>query len=371
MKRAESFVALRAVSKHYGPVKAVDRVSFDIAQGEFFSLLGPSGCGKTTLLRLLGGFETPTDGEILIDGQPMSGVPANRRPTNMVFQNYAIFPHLSVRENIAFGLDRRTLGERKVEAEVEQALELIKLPGYGERRPHQLSGGQRQRVAIGRAIVKEPRAFLFDEPLSNLDASLRSRTRVELSRLHQRMEATMIFVTHDQIEAMTMATRIVVMNKGRIEQVGTPLGIYRRPATHFVAGFIGSPAMNFLKVEPAPPRDGMVIVRLSDGATIETGIPESQLGNSRPVELGIRAEHVISGSGIPAVVDVVERLGDRTLVYTRLRDGTGLVYQDEGDSSVRVGESVALSFRRPFIHLFDADGHAHQSLELPTEVSHG
>jgi multiple sugar transport system ATP-binding protein len=289
----------------------------------------------------------------------------------MVFQNYALYPHMAVRENLSFGLKNIGMPKAEIARRVESAARMLEIDGLLDRRPGQLSGGQRQRVAIGRAIVKEPRAFLFDEPLSNLDAALRSRTRVELSRLHQRMEATMIFVTHDQIEAMTMATRIVVMNKGRIEQVGTPLGIYRRPATRFVAGFIGSPAMNFLKVEPAPPRDGMVIVRLSDGATIETGIPESQLGNSRPVELGIRAEHVISGSGIPAVVDVVERLGDRTLVYTRLRDGTGLVYQDEGDSSVRLGESVALSFRRPFIHLFDADGHAHQSLELPTEVSHG
>jgi multiple sugar transport system ATP-binding protein len=173
----------------------------------------------------------------------------------------------------------------------------------------------------------------------------------------------MIFVTHDQIEAMTMATRIVVMNKGRIEQVGSPLDIYRRPATRFVAGFIGSPGMNFIQVEPAASKDGIAVVRLADGTLVETGIPSSQLGASRPVEIGVRAEHVVAGSGIPAVVDVVEHLGDRTLVYTRLRDGTSLVYEDEGDSRVRVGDTIALSFRKPFIHLVDSDGRAHQAPE--------
>jgi multiple sugar transport system ATP-binding protein len=364
-------ISLEQVSKRFGAVPVIHDLSLTIDAGEFAVFLGPSGCGKSTLLRMIAGLEDVTSGEIHIGGHRIDHAPPGARGVAMVFQNYALYPHMTVRENLSFGLKNIGMPKAEIARRVESAARMLEIDGLLDRRPSQLSGGQRQRVAIGRAIVKEPRAFLFDEPLSNLDASLRSRTRVELSRLHQRMEATMIFVTHDQIEAMTMATRIVVMNKGRIEQVGTPLGIYRRPATRFVAGFIGSPAMNFLKVEPAPPRDGMMIVRLSDGATIETGIPESQLGNSRPVELGIRAEHVISGSGIPAVVDVVERLGDRTLVYTRLRDGTGLVYQDEGDSSVRVGESVALSFRRPFIHLFDADGRAYQSLELPTEVSHG
>jgi multiple sugar transport system ATP-binding protein len=289
----------------------------------------------------------------------------------MVFQNYALYPHMTVRENLSFGLKNIGMPRAQIDERVHAAADMLEMGALLERRPSQLSGGQRQRVAIGRAIVKEPRAFLFDEPLSNLDAVLRSRTRVELARLHQRMRATIIFVTHDQIEAMTMATRIVVMNHGRIEQVGTPLEIYRRPATRFVAGFVGSPAMNFLRVEPAAPRHGMMTVRLNDGTLVETDIPASEFDGSAPVELGVRAEHGVPGAGVSTVVDVVERLGDRTLVYTRLRDGAAVVYEDEGDSPVRVGDTVELSFRRSFIHLFDAHGNAHQSVRPENDGRHG
>jgi spermidine/putrescine ABC transporter ATP-binding subunit len=296
MKRAESFVALRAVSKHYGPVKAVDRVSFDIAQGEFFSLLGPSGCGKTTLLRLLGGFETPTDGEILIDGQPMSGVPANRRPTNMVFQNYAIFPHLSVRENIAFGLDRRTLGERKVEAEVEQALELIKLPGYGERRPHQLSGGQRQRVALARALVRRPKVLLLDEPLGALDKKLREEMQIELRQLQRSVGITFIFVTHDQEEALTMSDRIAVMSRGRVLQIDTAARLYESPNCREVAEFIGS--MNFIDCEVASVSDRTVMLEANGlGPLRVVAASDDPLPQGRTV-LALRPEKLqIDGSG--------------------------------------------------------------------------
>jgi multiple sugar transport system ATP-binding protein len=358
-------ISLEHVSKRFGAVPVIHDLSLTIEPGEFAVFLGPSGCGKSTLLRMIAGLEDVTSGEIHIGGRRIDRAAPGARGVAMVFQNYALYPHMTVRENLSFGLKNIGLPKSEISKRVEVAARMLEMDGLLERRPSQLSGGQRQRVAIGRAIVKEPRAFLFDEPLSNLDAALRSRTRVELSRLHQRMKATMIFVTHDQVEAMTMATRIVVMNKGRVEQVGTPLAIYRRPASRFVAGFIGSPAMNFLRVDPAPPKDGMAVVRLADGTQIETGIPVSQFRGGGPMELGIRAEHAVPGSGISATVDVVEHLGDRTLVYTRVRDGSGLVYEDEGDSAVSVGDHIAVSFRRPFIHLFDADGRAYQAPELP------
>jgi multiple sugar transport system ATP-binding protein len=366
-----SGILLKQVSKSFGTVPVIHDLSLTIEPGEFAVFLGPSGCGKSTLLRMIAGLEEASSGEIHIDGQRIDRAPPGERGVAMVFQNYALYPHMTVRENLAFGLKNIGMPKAQIAERVQAAAAMLEMDALLERRPGQLSGGQRQRVAIGRAIVKEPRAFLFDEPLSNLDAALRSRTRVELARLHQRMRATMIFVTHDQIEAMTMATRIVVMNRGRIEQVGTPLGIYRRPATRFVAGFIGTPSMNFLKVEPGAPQNGMMTVRLSDGTLLETDVPASAFTSGPPVELGIRAEHVDTGAGIPATVDVVERLGDRTLVYARLRDGTALVYEDEGDSAVGVGDAVALRFRQSFIHLFDAQGKAYHSVHLKEGDRHG
>jgi ABC-type Fe3+/spermidine/putrescine transport system ATPase subunit len=232
-------ISIQGVSKHFGPVKAVDEVSFDIRRGEFFSLLGPSGCGKTTLLRMLAGFELPTSGELLIDGQPMSTVPPNARPTNMVFQNYAIFPHLNVRENIAYGLRKRKLGKAEIARTVEQALELIKMPGYGERRSDQLSGGQRQRVALARALVCQPKVLLLDEPLGALDKKLREEMQIELRQIQRTVGTTTILVTHDQAEAMALSDRLVVMNHGRAEQIGPPHEAYERPATPFVANFLG------------------------------------------------------------------------------------------------------------------------------------
>ena len=362
-------IVLRDVSKRFGSVAVIHDLSLRIDSGEFTVFLGPSGCGKSTLLRMIAGLEDVTSGEIEIDGKRIERAPPGERGVAMVFQNYALYPHMTVRENLSFGLKNIGMLRTEIEQRVNLAARMLEMDALLERRPGQLSGGQRQRVAIGRAIVKEPRAFLFDEPLSNLDAALRSRTRVELSQLHQRMKATMVFVTHDQVEAMTMATRIVVMNQGRIEQVGTPLGIYRRPATRFVASFIGAPAMNFIKVEPVASEAGLAVVRLSDGTIIHTDIPVEALAVS-PHELGIRAEHVDRGGAIKAVVDVVERLGDRTLVYARLSDGTPVVYQDEGDSRVTVGDNVGLSFRRPFLHVFDATGRAWQAPETPERQVH-
>jgi multiple sugar transport system ATP-binding protein len=285
------------------------------------------------------------------------GLAPGQRNLAMVFQNYALYPHMTVAENMAFGLRNIGLPDAQIRARVSEAARMLEMERLLERRPAALSGGQRQRVAIGRAIVKEPKAFLFDEPLSNLDAGLRVRTRVELAELHQRLGATMIYVTHDQTEAMTLADRIVVLNDCRIEQVGTPMEVYSRPASRFVAAFIGSPAMNFLPVTLTA-QDGRAAARLGNAALVALpGTPEGE----GPWELGIRPEalSVTAGKGLTdGTATVVERLGDRTLVHVRLADGTQVVAQDGGKSAVRVGDAVGLTFDSAEAHLFDGKGRA-------------
>jgi multiple sugar transport system ATP-binding protein len=354
-------IALRRLAKSFGSVEVIRDLSLDIESGEFIVFLGPSGCGKSTLLRMIAGLEQASEGEIAIDGVRVDSLPPGRRGVAMVFQHYALYPHMSVRENMAFGLRNVGQSQDEIDRRIAEAARILEIGHLLERKPAQLSGGQRQRVAIGRAIVKEPKAFLFDEPLSNLDAALRSRTRVELARLHQQMKSTMVFVTHDQVEAMTMATRIAVMNHGRIEQVGAPMEIYRRPATRFVAGFIGTPAMNFVPVKPVGGRSGHLVVRLPDGSEIATGILDSGVPGEGQLELGVRAEHIAGGGPIPAKADVVERLGDRTFVHARLADGTMLVFEDAGDSRVAVGDTVGLAIDGARVHLFDANGAAYHA----------
>jgi len=350
-------IELRHLAKSFGPVEVISDLSLAIDSGEFIVFLGPSGCGKSTLLRMIAGLEEVSRGEILIDGARVDQLAPGQRGVAMVFQHYALYPHMSARDNMAFGLRNIGLPRAEIDEKIANAARILEIEKLLERRPSQLSGGQRQRVAIGRAIVKNPKAFLFDEPLSNLDAALRSRTRVELARLHQQVRATMIFVTHDQVEAMTMATRIVVMNHGRIEQVGTPIEVYRAPATRFVAGFIGTPAMNFLPANVIGERDGSAVVRVA-GTEIETGIRAAHVPRGAAVELGVRAEHVApaaaTSGAMPAKAEVVERLGDRTLVHARLGDGSNLVYEDSGDSAVKVGDAVGLSISKAL--LFDAQG---------------
>jgi multiple sugar transport system ATP-binding protein len=350
-------ISLDRVSKKFGSVEVIRDLSLEIGGGEFVVFLGPSGSGKTTLLRMIAGLESIDDGALMIDGVRSDGLAPGQRNLAMVFQNYALYPHMTVAENMAFGL--RNIGKSKgeIDSRVSEAAKMLEMELLLRRRPSELSGGQRQRVAIGRAVVKEPKAFLFDEPLSNLDAALRVRTRVELAELHQRLKATMIYVTHDQTEAMTLADRIVVLNNCRIEQVGTPMEVYSRPASRFVAGFIGSPAMNFLPVTLTGAGD-RVAARLGDGALLPLASAPAGEG---PWELGIRPEALtVVGSGglTTGTATVVERLGDRTLVYARLGDGTLVTAQDSGRSQVAAGDVVHLAFDTTALHLFDAEGRA-------------
>ena len=355
-------IALRRISKRFGAVEVISDLSLDIESGEFAVFLGPSGCGKTTLLRMIAGLEELTDGEILIDGRRVDRLAPGQRGVAMVFQHYALYPHMSVRANMAFGLRNIGTSPEETRRKIDIAARILELGPLLDRTPAQLSGGQKQRVAIGRAIVKEPKAFLFDEPLSNLDAALRARTRIEIIRLHHQLKSTMVFVTHDQVEAMTMATRIVVMNLGRIEQVGAPMEIYRRPATRFVAAFVGTPAMNLLKGTLTPGPDGRARVLLSDGSGVATGVPCPGLPTGSAIEIGVRAEHISSPGPIAVTVDVIERLGDRALVYARLRDGAALTYEAAGDTPLALGAAAGVACDPAHVHLFDAQGRGYHAV---------
>jgi len=354
-------IEISNVTKQFGALTVLDSLSLSIRANEFIVFLGPSGCGKSTLLRMIAGLETVDSGEIRINGARIDHLPPGKRDIAMVFQSYALYPHMTVRANLAFGLENIATEKTVVDARIAEASRMLEIEHLLERKPGQLSGGQRQRVAIGRAIVKEPKAFLFDEPLSNLDAALRTRTRIELAQLHQRLHSTMIFVTHDQIEAMTLADRIVVMNNRKIEQIGTPMEIYERPATRFVAGFVGSPQMNFLDAKLSGTAGADAVATLGDGTHVQTAIGWGVLpaGN---YTLGIRAEAVSvapAGQGqTTGVVDVLERLGERTLVYTRLGDGQVIVAGDAGNSRIKVGDSVGLILNGAKAHLFDASSRA-------------
>ncbi|GHA33143.1 ABC transporter ATP-binding protein [Devosia pacifica] len=356
-------IVLKDVSKSYGQVEVLDRVNMHIKSGEFIVFLGPSGCGKSTLLRMIAGLEAVNDGEIHIGERRVDQLPPNQRGVAMVFQNYALYPHMTVRQNMSFGLENIGTDKAEVSRRVEAAAGTLEIEQLLDRRPAQLSGGQRQRVAIGRAIVREPQAFLLDEPLSNLDAGLRVRTRVELAQLHQRIATTMIFVTHDQTEAMTLASRIVVMNNRKIEQIGTPMEVYSRPASRFVAAFVGSPSMNFLPVQALEDAAGRVIVK-AGGVSIPTTLAMSAAPKSSgDLTLGVRPEalRVAEDGEVNGRVSLVERLGDRTLVHVTLPDGTEVVGEDIGKSTLEAGRDVSLKVEGSEIHLFDADGVAYHA----------
>jgi multiple sugar transport system ATP-binding protein len=344
------------VSKAFGTTKVIDNVSLTIGANEFVVFLGPSGCGKSTLLRMIAGLESVDEGEIRIDGRRVDRLPPGERGVAMVFQHYALYPHMSVRENMSFGLRNVKLPQAEIDKRVAAAAKMLEIEPLLERKPVQISGGQKQRVAIGRAIVKEPKLFLFDEPLSNLDAALRMRTRIEIAQLHQRIEAAIVFVTHDQVEAMTLAHRIVVMNNQRIEQIGTPMEIYGKPATPFVATFVGSPAMNLIPVERVG-NGSLATVKLPDGSMLETKVPSATLPDTTQLRLGIRAESarvvpVVEGH-TKGVAKFVERLGERTLIYADLEQGPTLVAEDAGMSRVSVGDHIGIRFDTNGAHLFD------------------
>jgi len=341
-------VSFREVVKSFGKTRVLHGISLDIADGEFVVLVGPSGCGKSTLLRMLAGLEDITGGTIAIDARVVNDVDSKDRDIAMVFQSYALYPHMTVRENMGFSLRLRNEKQALIDQRVATAAKILNLEPFLQRHPRELSGGQRQRVAMGRAIVRDPKVFLFDEPLSNLDAKLRVAMRTEIKALHQRLKTTTVYVTHDQIEAMTMADRIAVMNEGRIEQLGEPLELYDRPANLFVAQFIGSPAMNIF--------DGTV----RNGAVEALGVrwPASTMAghtaDGRRVRYGIRPEHLEpAGSGIPAEVIVVEPMGAETELVVKVGDQS-LTIVTHGRSSAGPGDKLSLAPNAKHAHLFDA-----------------
>jgi multiple sugar transport system ATP-binding protein len=341
------------VKKRYGALEILHGINLAVADGEFVVLVGPSGCGKSTLLRMIAGLESVSDGEIRIGGRRANEVPPQKRNISMVFQSYALFPHMTVKDNITFGPRIRRENAQETEEKLKRAASMLNLGAYLDRRPGQLSGGQRQRVAMGRSIVRNPDLFLFDEPLSNLDAQLRMQMRTEIKALHHKFESTIIYVTHDQIEAMTMADRIVVMNGGRIEQVGTPLELYDHPANRFVAGFLGSPAMSFIDGTVSMSNQGTSI-RLSDSALVP--VTGTSVSNGASVILGIRPEHYrLDPAGpIRLVVDVIEPTGSESHIYGHVGPSeVRAVFRER--ISVSPGETLNLSVEPEKVHLFDAD----------------
>ena len=349
-------LTLRNIIKRYGTTEVVHGIDLDIKNGEFVVFVGPSGCGKSTLLRMIAGLEEISDGELCIDGVRMNEMAPAKREIAMVFQSYALYPHMSVYDNLAFGL--QTAGEKKdvIDQRVQHAAKMLKIDTYLQRKPKALSGGQRQRVAIGRAIVREPKLFLFDEPLSNLDAELRVQMRVELSKLHADLGTTMIYVTHDQVEAMTMADRIVVLRDGVIEQAGSPLELYNHPANRFVAGFIGSPKMNFLDGMAAGHTASGLKVKLNGGETVTVPTTATKTDGA-PVCVGIRPEHVeLSSDGLPMQVALTEQLGGNTVLYGSLSAQQSLVVQVVGQSQIKRGDTVHVHLPAASCHGFAADG---------------
>lgn len=356
---------LSHIRKAYGATPVLDDVSLTMEAREFIAFLGPSGSGKSTLLRIIAGLESLDEGEVRLDGERIDGLPPGRRGVAMVFQHYALYPHMSVRDNMAFGLRNARVPKEEIEARVAEAARVLEIEAQLDKKPAQMSGGQRQRVAIGRAIVKHPKLFLLDEPLSNLDAALRMRTRVELAQLRNRVDAAFIMVTHDQAEAMTLADRIVVMNDRRIQQVGAPMEIYARPANTFVARFVGSPAMTLAPVTRVEGEGPFARVKLGSGAEVETRVPRSGLPAGDGLLIGLRPEMVAAaepGAGRPeAKVMLLERLGERTLVYAQLADGQDVTAEDKGDSRLKVGETIGLEIEGHAAHLFDGAGAGHHA----------
>lgn len=351
-------LSFRNVTKTYaGNVAVIHGIDMDVADGEFIVIVGPSGCGKSTLMRMVAGLESITGGEIAIDGKVVNDLEPAERDIAMVFQNYALYPHMSVFENMAYGLKIRKLTKEDIRQRVDNAAQILELEHLLDRRPRQLSGGQRQRVAMGRAIVREPKVFLFDEPLSNLDAKLRVQMRLEIQKLHRRLQTTSLYVTHDQVEAMTLAQRMVVMNKGIPEQIGTPIQVFEKPASVFVASFIGSPPMNLIPVQIDAQRQ----VRSTDGIVLEIAaeaIPASLV--NRSVIMGMRPEHMhLNTPGVPVNIEMVEILGSEQLVHGRLGDTQIVLRCPVGltaSQPIQAGDKIQMGAdSNHLLHWFDAE----------------
>ncbi len=356
-------VELKNVRLSFSATEVIKGIDLHLRDRELTVFVGPSGCGKSTLLRLIAGLEEITSGDLFIDGLRVNDIAPAKRGLALVFQSYALYPHMTVAENMAFSLKLAGMPKAERDRKVEDAAKILSLETYLTRKPKELSGGQRQRVAIGRAIVRNPKVFLFDEPLSNLDAALRVRTRLELSKLHKQLQATMIYVTHDQVEAMTMADRIVVLQAGRVEQVGAPMELYLRPRNLFVAGFIGSPRMNFLPVAVQSSDAHHLTVALPSGEAFTIpAAPDVPTTGSR-MTLGIRPEHIrlVAEGGIAGRVQIVEHLGSETYLHVTIASGETLVVRVGGQSTVTADQHVHLSFDEQAIHLFDDDGQALRS----------
>jgi multiple sugar transport system ATP-binding protein len=359
-----SDVELRNIKKRFGNVEVIKDLSLTVEQGSFCALLGPSGCGKSTLLRIIAGLEQATEGQVFIAGNDVTNVPPAKRRIAMVFQSYALYPHMTVAQNISFSLRVAKAPKDLIQRRTAEVARMLQLETLLDRKPAQLSGGQRQRVAIGRALVREPQVFLFDEPLSNLDAMLRVQMRVEIAKLHKDLSTTMIYVTHDQVEAMTLADKIVVLDRGVISQVGTPMELYQQPANKFVASFIGSPTMNFVSAQTKSADGPNVTVDLPGGhpITVKTRGTAQKAGNA-PVEVGIRPEHVRlvgasdPSASLPGTVQLLERLGNATIMYVDTPAGQ-IVVQDDGDAAAHAGENVGVLFDPARVHVFTADARA-------------
>jgi multiple sugar transport system ATP-binding protein len=338
-----AFLQLQGFKKSFGPVQTIKGIDLTIHKGEFIVFVGPSGCGKSTLLRLIAGLEAVSEGTLMLDGRDITHAASAKRELAMVFQSYALYPHMSVYENMSFALKLAKVDEAVIREKVERAAKILNLTSYLHRTPKELSGGQRQRVAIGRAIVRSPKVFLFDEPLSNLDAALRGQTRVEIAKLHRDLGATTIYVTHDQVEAMTLADRVVVLRDGLIEQVGTPLELYDRPANQFVAQFIGTPQMNVLPAAQVPQFEDVCGLPVAPGGFV-----------------GLRPENVslkpVGQGPIPGKVELVEALGAETLIYISTEGGAQLVSRQNSRTGLHVGQAVSVAIDADAAHLFDAKG---------------
>ena len=360
---------LKAIRKSFGQHEIIKGVDISIEHGEFVVFVGPSGCGKSTLLRLIAGLEEITSGTLEIGGRCVNDLPPKERSIAMVFQSYALFPHMTVFENMAFGLS--LAGEKKdvIDSKVRNAAAILKMEALLDRKPSQLSGGQRQRVAIGRAIVRNPQVFLFDEPLSNLDAALRVNTRAEISKLHCELGATMIYVTHDQVEAMTLADKIVVLEAGHVRQIGSPLELYHRPQNQFVAGFIGSPRMNFLTVEAVAAGDAGITVRSPDFGEALIPVVGEKVQPGASLTLGIRPESVKVGDGFGVAlrgqVELVERLGHETFIEVLSAGGHAVTALVDGKTLVEMCDSVTIGFDPLEGHLFDGAGEAFRRRQVP------